>query len=208
MTTNRIPARLRRSTILGILLALAFASTVILSCGEDKDENDNTGSGDCLKCHPVIAAAWVNSSSHKDLYSCTYCHEEVKSNPGSGHRASPACDDCHSEGTHLPRFQDPDQPYRLITCLTCHNPHGSTNIFQINERVLVGAGDMNDVAFDNFNGLAVGSFAQPGDLAGTGLCEGCHTTTQFYNRYGVDNAHFTSDCTQCHSHANGFVITP
>jgi hypothetical protein len=40
---------------------------------------------------------------------------------------------------------------------------------------------------------------------GTGLCEVCHTRTQFYRADGGGAPHYATPCGVCHPHAAGFA---
>ena len=198
---------------LALVLVLALAGLAGCeendSCGEcnatDDDADDDTAGGDdCLACHSAQADAWQNNSSHKTLYDCAFCHEQVLDTPGVGHRAKPGCDDCHSEATHIPTYY-PTGGFRLISCTTCHDPHGSQNIYLVQRHVLTGPGELSPINFQSIVGLGAGSYAATEPGAGSGLCEACHTATKFYNRYGTGEAHFTTRCTDCHNHAFGFL---
>jgi hypothetical protein len=204
----------KTATGLWLALLLVFALAVMVgcekeescaTCSADDDVDDDTVSPDnCQACHTAQATAWKNASSHRSLYDCAYCHEQVLDQPGPGHHAKPGCDDCHSEATHIPTYY-PDGEFRLIACTTCHEPHGSTNIYLIQPKVLVEPGAEAAISFQNLAGLAADSYAIPAPDAGTGLCEVCHVGTTFYNRGGQGEAHFTGRCTQCHDHARGFM---
>ena len=201
------------------LLATAFVSASCF-CGPWMDEEDDewgdfhhppdddggVDPSDCGACHVGEMQAWENESSHKALYSCTYCHIEADPVPGIGHHAKPWCDDCHSEKTHIPVYNYDEDDFRLMSCVTCHNPHGSKNSYLIQEQVLVDPDRTKPIDFRNTVGLAEGSYAEPGENAGAGLCEVCHTGTKYYNRFGTGLDHFTTRCTDCHSHADGFPL--
>ena len=140
----------------GILFLLA-------SCGSD-DESDSMNSGECGGCHTAEAAAWENFSSHKGIYkTCDFCHEEATSEPGEGHRNSPWCDQCHSEQRHPPERILDDGGLLFFTCMSCHNPMGSKNIYLIREQILVEPGKRVAVDFRNIEGRADYSYAQDGE---------------------------------------------
>jgi hypothetical protein len=180
------------------------------------EQNNNITTGDvilptdsdaesCLNCHPNQAEAWQNESSHQLLYSCAFCHMAVLPNPGPGHRAKPWCDSCHSEKTHIPTYGNAEAgALALLTCLSCHDPHGSKNSYLIQEQILAGPQQVVNVRFNNTAGLAAGSYAEPGSQAGTGLCEVCHQATSYYNQTGTGSSHYRSSCRECHDHSAGF----
>jgi hypothetical protein len=177
------------------------------------------GSEGCTDCHTNQATAWSNFSSHQGIYSCTFCHEEADPIPGEGHRTSPWCNQCHSEAGHPPeRLGVSSESERLlfVNCLTCHDPHGSRNIYLIRERLLIGQGEPVPVDFRNIKGRADFSYAERGTEEGgqnglepgTGLCEVCHTRTKFYNRTATGGNHYAGRCAGCHNHAIGFGVAP
>ncbi|MCZ7587185.1 MAG: hypothetical protein M5R36_29705 [Deltaproteobacteria bacterium] len=128
---------------------------------------------------------------------------KILDEPGHGHRDRPGCVSCHSENTHAPTYFGAGD-FRLMNCRTCHNAHGTENLYLINEQVLVGEETFAFVSFTSLEGLAEGSYVLPDDAAGGGLCEVCHTATAYYTRTGDGEPHFTSRCTDCHTHAIGF----
>jgi hypothetical protein len=156
----------------------------------------------CATCHPDEAARLAGGNLHQAKFAgkCSSCHAEVSADPGPGHRASSACADCHAPArvaTHVP-------PGVAIPCTGCHEPHGTGNIRLSRDVVRTLQGVDRPVAFDNLTGMADGSFASA-SAPGTGLCELCHTTTQFYRGDGSGAPHYTVPCTRCHPHAAGFA---
>ena len=97
-----------------------------------------------------------------------------------------------------------DLAYRAEQRLEAHEAHGSTNLFLINEQIVTPSGPTRSVQFTNLGGLADGSFASVSH-PGTGVCEICHTTTQFYRSDGSGAVHFPYTCFTCHPHAGGFA---
>lgn len=199
------------------LLSLALIYAMIFCCGcacdseddcddcdcDDDQDDEAPDMEECQNCHISQVAAWEHPSSHSALYDCEFCHVEIYDEPVSGHRTVPWCDNCHSEQTHNPTYFQGD--FQLISCTTCHEPHGSPNLFLMQRAIPVSRGETAEVEFTNLDGMAEGSFVQPGNLAGTGLCEVCHEGTTYYNRDGNGQDHFTSRCTDCHDHALGFA---
>jgi predicted CXXCH cytochrome family protein len=156
----------------------------------------------CAVCHPDEAARVARPSLHQAKFAgrCSACHAEASPAPGPGHRATSACADCHSRervATHVP-------PGVAIPCTQCHEPHGSDNFRLGRDVIRTLQGHDRPVRFDRPTGREDGGFASASD-PGTGLCEVCHTRTQFYRADGGGDAHYVVPCTQCHKHAAGFA---
>jgi predicted CXXCH cytochrome family protein len=155
----------------------------------------------CAICHPDEAALLARGNLHQTKFAgkCSSCHAEVTPEPGPGHRASSECADCHwpeRVATHAPGVG--------IPCVQCHEPHGSDNIRLVRDVIRTLQGIDRPIRFDSVAGLADGSFASASD-PGTGLCEVCHTATEFYRADGRGSPHFTDACLRCHTHAAGFL---
>ena len=156
--------------------------------------------GECAYCHDPIATQLVDTGGHGSLdLKCQACHTQLLSLPGPGHESVPQCADCHADQQthHDPAAGTPQQ------CLVCHTPHGSPNILLVNLAIQTPDGDLAPIHFTNTMGKADGSFASVSH-PGTGVCEVCHTTTQFYNNTGTGAPHFTFSCYTCHPHTNAF----
>jgi predicted CXXCH cytochrome family protein len=155
----------------------------------------------CAICHPDEAGRLARPSRHHDIFQeCSRCHAEVDPKPGPGHRAIPACADCHSPAeiaTHAP------PGIAAFPCAQCHDPHGSNNIELVREVIHTPQGADQPVQFTNREGRADGSFASA-SAPGTGVCEICHATTRFYPASGHGQPHLTGNCMACHDHAQGF----
>jgi predicted CXXCH cytochrome family protein len=155
----------------------------------------------CTLCHADEAARLAKSSLHHAEFAgtCSSCHAEVSPAPGPGHRAISACADCHSPdrvASHAPGV--------AIPCTQCHEPHGTDNIRLIRDVITTVQGADRPVRFDDVSGRADGSFASL-SAPGTGLCEVCHTTTQFYRADGAGAPHLVTPCDRCHPHDAGFA---
>ena len=188
------------------LIALAL----IVGCGADGAPQYPGGPppvdatyGQCAFCHRELATRMVLLGGHKNLtIKCERCHAQdlTPGRVGPDHRSVPACVDCHTKQmTHMdPAAGTPS------ACLQCHNPHGSPNLYLVNDQITDPFGIVHDVDFTNLGGKQDGSFASVTD-PGTGVCEICHTTTNHYRSDGTGSAHFTSTCTVCHTHAAAFA---
>lgn len=151
----------------------------------------------CMLCHQDETARHAMPSGHADK-PCATCHAEVDPTPGPGHRAVEACQTCHpTTQTHAPEGM-------AIACAQCHDPHGSTNLDFVRELITTPSGAERPIVFDDFSGLADGSFASA-SAPGTGVCEVCHTTTNHYRADGTGSPHYTFSCLGCHRHDAGFA---
>ena len=162
--------------------------------------------GQCAFCHNDIAVNLIATGGHGNPdFRCEFCHGEdlTPGTVGPGHRNVPACLDCHQDQmTH----HDPAAGTKQ-ECTVCHTPHGSSNLYLVNEQVTTPSGAVHDVQFTVLAGLADGGLASASD-PGTGLCETCHTRTLFYRSDGTGDDHFPYPCFTCHPHALGFHPRP
>jgi len=191
------------------LVALALA-LLLAACGHDGAPQFGGAPppvdavyGQCAFCHADTAEPMLAHGGHGSLrVSCQQCHNQdlTPGRVGPDHRSVPECADCHAEQqTHMdPAAGTPQQ------CLVCHTPHGSPNLFLVNEAITPPDGLPASIDFTNLRGKADGSFASVSD-PGSGLCEVCHATTRVYNSEGDGAPHFTNACTVCHTHAAAFA---
>jgi predicted CXXCH cytochrome family protein len=159
--------------------------------------------GQCAFCHDSVAVPMYLTGGHGSVsVSCEQCHSQnlTPGRVGPDHRSVPVCVDCHTaEMTHMdPAAGTPQE------CLVCHTPHGSPNLYLVNQEITVPDGNVVGIDFTNLKGKADGSFASATD-PGTGLCEVCHATTTVYNSEGDGAPHFTNNCVVCHKHAAAFA---
>jgi len=157
--------------------------------------------GDCAICHNALAVKAAASSGHGTLsLNCPQCHIDLEpGDVGPMHRNVPRCADCHGmQMTH----HDPAAG-TTMECVVCHTPHGSTNLYLINEQIVTPDGMTRPIQFTSLQGLADGSWASASH-PGSGVCEICHTTTQFYLSDGSGAQHFPFACFPCHPHAGAF----
>lgn len=151
----------------------------------------------CIICHGTEASKLALPSGHSGR-ACESCHAAVSPTPGPGHQSAEACQTCHpANATHAPGGVG-------MPCTQCHDAHGSTNADLVLEAIQTPSGALRPIVFDNLAGRADGSFASASD-PGSGICEICHTTTQFYRADGTGEPHFTFSCLPCHRHADGFA---
>lgn len=152
----------------------------------------------CAVCHPDEGARFEKPSKHSAGLACGDCHAEQSPAPGPGHRAVTACADCHDNPTHAPGGPPG------IACETCHEPHGTDNRTLVVEEIAVPQGGTRPITFTSISGREDGGFAGA-SVPGSGLCEVCHTTTQYYRADGTGDAHFGFSCLPCHLHEGGFL---
>jgi hypothetical protein len=191
---------MRRLLVVGGWLLVGGAATLAFGfgCDEEEEEGEGDDAEECGTCHTDVAGAWQDPSSHRLVLDCPICHAEVAEEEGPGHRSVPDCGTCHSERTH---------PY-AIGCLFCHDPHGSPNAFLLRTSVVTPDGTRVGVRVVVPEGASAGGLVRagvPGEDAGTGLCEVCHTTTAHYRNDGTGAPHDTAWCPLCHGHQDGFL---
>lgn len=152
----------------------------------------------CSACHAEVGTLWTQVSSHSLLLDCTTCHSVTSPAGGAGHADRPTCERCHSEVTHA----------GAGACLTCHQPHGSSNTWLVRETVVGPDGAMHSIHLSRPEGATLDGLVRAGvdgGTPGTGLCEVCHTTTGHYRHDGQGTAHHTAWCGTCHDHQQGLA---
>jgi hypothetical protein len=158
---------------------------------------------ECVACHGAEGEAWqAHLSSHRLVLFCTTCHEASLVDAGVGHARARPCADCHSSASH---------PAPEVRCTSCHDPHGTANLYLIRERLDLGDAGSLAIRFTSLEGASPDGLVREGvpDAAvGTGLCEACHTATAHYTRAGGPDPHSRSLCTECHTHDVGFTAPP
>jgi hypothetical protein len=183
----------------GLYSALvALAALVLGACGAGSRDEDPEADDTCLECHALEGVGWQQPSSHRLLFACADCHPDRGTAPGLMHRQDAACTSCHSEERHLPAG----------SCTTCHAAHGSPNLFLIRERIELPDGRQVAIDFTVAAGADAHGLARagvPGEQAGGGLCEVCHTTTAHYTADGQATPHSGAWCGTCHDHQRGFA---
>ena len=114
--------------------------------------------GQCAFCHDSVAVPMYLTGGHGSVtVSCEQCHSQdlTPGRVGPDHRSVPVCADCHTKQmTHMdPAAGTPQQ------CLVCHTPHGSPNLYLVNDEITVPDGNVVPIDFTNLQGKADGSFA-------------------------------------------------
>ena len=156
---------------------------------------------ECAYCHNRVTVDAVTTSGHgSQSLECEGCHTNLTpGRVGPDHRSITPCKQCHQgPQTH----QDP-LAGTAYECAVCHTPHGSPNILLVRPVIDTPQGDPRPVVFTNLDGLADGSFASV-SRPGSGVCEICHTTTEFYRADGRGEPHYPYPCFTCHPHGQGF----
>jgi len=165
----------------------------------------------CLSCHGVHAAD-SDSGTYDDMESppvggdgrllrrtndetlCTACHDQLIHN---------SANTSTKHGTWGTNF----------TCLTCHDTHGTANIYLVRETIQTPNSGPKTVDFRTLNGGAEAYGLVNTANPGSGPCEVCHTLTEnsdgsprFRNDGSGDGGkHYTSRCTSCHGHPQAFA---
>lgn len=194
----------------GLIFPIYFFNILIIlsqSCANERIHK--LSESKCINCHEEVINRWeMNTSSHSIIFSCDFCHEQKRNRPGDGHMSSTECKTCHTEITHIPLIGMTEK-----LCTSCHEPHGTSNLYLIKERIELSQHHDIDIKFNSLEGKADWSFAELEENAdgsngmepGTGLCEICHLTTIYYNSAGNGGPHFTQRCIDCHKHITGFL---
>ncbi|MCP4251157.1 MAG: hypothetical protein GY778_29315 [bacterium] len=136
---------------------------------------------------------------------CATCHNQHNNEDGTPYLRVPAnvlCQDCHADHViHTP--SGAWQP----TCLDCHTPHDpddhnlSLVRASVDSRTL---GVDKAVVFTARTGP--NSFDDGDPAANDGICQICHTATDYHMHDGTGVPHNDgTDCTSCHPHDAGFM---
>lgn len=172
----------------------------------------------------VIWAPPAFASPHEpdapNRINCSACHGTHRADLDVARRPE-TCQGCHSAdgaasalGPTLPHTVDVDGAPWTITCSTCHDPHSSkemidprdgaviTNVAMLRPDIFIRAGfDDAPSAAPTSMDLAFSDADAPHD----GVCQGCHTQTQFHAGLNGRGHGAGSRCTGCHPHALGFA---
>ena len=130
--------------------------------------------------------------------------------------SSQLCISCHNLQTHSSQYTDTKYGNWAVDCVTCHRPHGDTNIYLIRDQIQTPNSGTNTVNLrqDDRAGGGMPNFSYLGDTSGAGnqpyddgICETCHTKTNHYRNdaSGGDHTHNQNTrCIGCHVHGKGF----
>ncbi len=129
------------------------------------------------------------------------------------------CRSCHNPTGMAAAFSnvalhEPEAGARLIDCGACHDPHGPHET--TDPRTGTTAFNLGLVRSntDKYVPEALGPVIfqlRPDDFSWdsspyTGICQSCHTATNYHTNDGVDPHHNeAADCTTCHKHEDGFA---
>jgi predicted CXXCH cytochrome family protein len=179
----------KTKSLIALILGLAWGATA--QAQFQTAPHDPSNDIDCLDCHTIHGTPLYNYKTVEgNVNLCKSCHNES----GVG-----------DINTHSPGGTD-------LMCSTCHNPHrqdqqivhGSTFSKLIRENVTTPNSGILPVQLLAATGTK--SFAD-GDGVYDGICEVCHTTTD-YHRNNVSGNHLhnvAADCRTCHVHLDGFA---
>lgn len=95
----------------------------------------------CLKCHADVGQKVKVKHKALERYGCTACHTPHASDNAKGlvKPVNALCVSCHAnqaDGGHVKTFSgkhplsgvpDPRRKGQMLSCVSCHNPHGSDN---------------------------------------------------------------------------------
>ena len=130
--------------------------------------------------------------------------------------SSQLCSDCHNLKSHSSQTTDTGYKNWQTTCLECHIPHNTTNIFLIKNTIITPNSGSKAVVLWNTTGDGDNSYVDSTPPGGTpnGVCQVCHTQTTGndtirWRNTGNSDTHYTAAkgtkrCTVCHVHTGGF----
>ncbi len=162
---------------------------------------------DCLTCHDMSAhqqgnVRLKNPADPNNPLAAIVLLGDPSTDTAEAAKVTALCEDCHtSEVIHTPN--SPWQP----ECVECHSVHdpSSMNIFLVaksirNQTTGLDAG----VVFTSQTGP--NSFNDGDPAAQDGVCQVCHTSTNYHVNDGSGALHNEGqDCTSCHGHDAGFL---
>ena len=205
-------------------LNLAAGRSANGTCVDCHKQNTNwtTGRVSCESCHSTSGgalsviggltapdktlAATAGHGKGGIAQACVACHDNTSSHisgvAGDNKRLLPVmigatnteCNYCHEDSGKVSGAAFNVKAHQAAglgsKCADCHNPHGTANSMMVNA---------------NINGTAV-SFTGNNTFANggrTGVCQVCHTTTEYFTKAGEPQATHvdsTTNCLDCHAH--------
>jgi predicted CxxxxCH...CXXCH cytochrome family protein len=153
--------------------------------------------------------AKVSNGAVADVVSNVVVVSAVPERTGDGRllvrdNSSQLCGDCHAVKSHSSEATSSRHGSWSMTCRDCHAPHGTRNVWLVNEQITPPALDApqspREVVFHGKADRARGD--------NKGVCQVCHTRTAFYRQDGTGASHETgNDCKKCHNHTEGLAST-
>ncbi|MFQ5604525.1 MAG: cytochrome c3 family protein [bacterium] len=194
--------------------ALCKDCHAVRNVGSYRTSPDNKGSHPVGVVYPTSDERFYSSPQNPDLplidpdrVECTTCHSPHFAESGGSHSGTgdgyilrdknddDLCQACHTYEDH-----------KSQGCRQCHQPHdpAQTNIFLVGPTVETPNSGSKPVIFTAESGP--NSFAD-GDGTYNGICEVCHTKTDFHrnNSSGNHTHNVGVNCTQCHRHKDSFM---
>jgi len=161
----------------------------------------------CLSCHAGGPRdVWLGSVHQRNQLSCSDCHNPMAKFSAEGLTAkvsvSETCATCHKDirqqfnrRSHMPL------PEGQMTCVDCHNPHGTFN------RVLLKTDTVNETCYQCHAEKRGPFLFEHAPVRDT--CLNCHTP-HGANQHALLVAPIPMLCQQCHNHTNhpNDLITP
>jgi DmsE family decaheme c-type cytochrome len=155
----------------------------------------------CLTCHlnQRTHAGRLKSSHAKDLVACTTCHKIHATAPDvlvvrKTEAINRQCESCHL--TVAAQFQKPFHhklPEGAMSCVDCHNPHGSIR------SAMAQAFGANEPGCLNCHGDKRGPFTfEHGPVRFEG-CSACHAAHGSSNPRMLDRPQVQQVCLECHA---------
>lgn len=155
----------------------------------------------CLRCHQnqPTHVGRINSSHAKNQVSCIACHPVHKNGPhGMVARTQTAvnqlCAGCHT--TEWAAFQRPYRhrlPEGAMSCVDCHNPHGSFLPHMMQ------ASRANEPGCFNCHGEKAGPFIFPHAAVNLEGCTACHQPHGSANPRMLTRPEVRFVCLECHA---------
>lgn len=185
-----------------LLFALTVATVLLLACAGTAAAQGRPHS-DCSYCHNLHGSGTGGvplTAYNKDVDLCLSCHD-AGAPPTYDGKVVPKGVTVHDGAKHAPTD--------TTTCTDCHGHYGETsgNLALVprskTSRYPLPTGEVKTVVFTARSGP--NSFAD-GDGTYDGMCEVCHTQTDFHrgNAAGNHGHEAGQTCTNCHAHSDRF----